>query len=409
MDGTSFAAPIVTGAAALVLGINPQLSAPEARHLLMTGAESVMRFADAASAAYRGYVGFSAVGPSLLLHAGNSARAARLTRDVELKTLPAVALAKGARRAVDFDVEIPATGVRALDVVFLVDVSSSYGDDISTLRRQAGAIVDSLSARGIDVQFGVAAFADFPSPPYGATGDMPFQRLTRITSNRATVLAGINALSLQFGEDLPESQLEALYQVATGAGRDINGDGIYDTASGDIPAQPMGFRPGAAKVVLFATDAEFHDSDTNPAYPGAGFAQTTAALRDAGIRVIALQSGSEAAAAAAIDRLLTTTGGASYQLSNDSAQIAEAVVAGIDSTLAQIEVSSEKIAGAEWMVDIVQDKIFARPGDTVRFTVTLEGQRSESVDNLDHDLYVWVRGNGSALLQRVKIPVQVRR
>lgn len=409
MDGTSFAAPLVTGSAALVQGINPQLSTPETRHLLMTGAEAVVGFADAARAAYKGYAGANAVGPKLLLNVGNSARAAKLTREVNLQTLPQVALAKGARQAVSFDVEIPTTGVRALDVVLVVDVSGSYGDDIATLQQQAGAIVDALSARGIDVQFGVSAFADFPVAPFGRAGDRAFQRLTRVTSDKASVLAGINALRLQDGEDSRESQLEALYQVATGAGRDINTDGSYDAAAGDVTPQPMGFRPGAAKVVLFATDAGFHDRDTHPAYPGAGFADTVAALEAAGIRVIALQSGGSSSAAADIGRLVAATGGASYQLSADSAQIAQAIAAGIDATLAEVEVTAEKIAGAEWITDLAQDKTLARPGEKVRFTATLQGQRSESVDGLAYDLYLWVRGNGSALIQRVRIPVQVAR
>lgn len=407
MDGTSFATPLVTGAAALIQGINTQLSAPEVRYLLVNGAEATLSFADAAKAAYGGYSGANAATPNLLLNVGNSARAAKLTRDAALQTLPEVSLAKGASKTVTFEVEIPATGVRALDVVFLVDVSGSYGDDIATLKRQASAIVDALSARGIDVQFGVSAFADFPFSPYGGSGDQAYQRLTRVTANKSAVLSGINALSLQYGNDEPESQLEALYQVATGSGRDINGDGTVDGSAGDIAPQPMGFRPGAAKVVLFATDANFHDADTESGYPGAGYSRTVTALKAQGIKVIALQSGSTATAAADIARLVSATGGASYQLSWDSAQIADAIAAGIDTSLAEIEVGVDKVAGAEWFSGITQDKTHAKPGERVKFTATLQGQRSQSVDNLAYDLYLWVRGNGSALLQRVKQPVRV--
>ena len=123
--------------------------------------------------------------------------------------------------------------------------------------------------------------------------------------------------------------------------------------------------------------------------------------------MIALQSGSVGSAAKDIERLVTATGGSSYQLTSDSAAIAAAIADGIDSTLASVEVSSEKIAGAPWIKGITQDKAVAAPGETVRFTVALEGQKSKSIDRLAYDLYVWVRGNGSALLQRVKIPVQV--
>lgn len=408
LDGTSFSTPIVTGSAAVVLGINPALSAPEARHLLIQGAEATLSFADAAAAAYRGYAGSNASTPNRLLNTGNSARAAKLTRNAALTTLPAVQLAKGERKTVQFDVDIPATGVRALDVVFLIDVSGSYRDDIATLKRQAGAIVDALLARGIDVQFGVSEFSDFPIGDFGDSGDSAFRRLTRITGDKAAVLAGIDALSIKSGDDDPESQLEALYQVATGAGRDINRDGTHNAAAGDTAPQPMGFRPGAARVVLFATDAPFHDRDRESTYPGAGFTETVSVLKAQGIRVVALQSGSIDSAAADIARLVSATGGAAYQLSSDSAQIAQAIAAGVDATLAELELSVERVAGADWVVEVTQDKTKARPGEKVRFTATLQGQRSESVDRLAYDLYLWVRGNGQALIQRVKIPVEVR-
>jgi Subtilase family/von Willebrand factor type A domain len=407
LSGTSFSAPIVAGTAAVVQGVNPSLSAPETRFLLLNGAEATVTFADAKAARYKGYEGSNATGPNLLLNAGNSAKAAKLTRDSSYRALPAVALAKGERKTVTFDVELPSTGVRALDVVFLVDVSGSYGDDIASLKRQASAIVDSLAARGIDVHFGVSEFADFPLASYGANGDNAYRRLARITNDKPSVLSAINALTIRDGGDEPEAQLEALYQVATGSGRDINGDRNYDGSAGDVAPQPMGFRTGAAKVVLLATDARFHDRDVESGYPGSGFGSTVDALKAQGVRVIALQSGSTSSATADIARLVTATGGAAFQLSSDSAQIAAAIAAGIDATLAEVVVTAETIAGAEWIVDLTQDKPKAAPGGKVTFIATLQGQRAESVDRLAYDLYIWVRGNGSALIQRVKIPVEV--
>jgi len=406
-NGTSYAAPLVTGAASIVQGINSELSAPETRYLLLNGTEATVRFSNMQTANFQGYTGSSAVGPALLLNAGNSAAAARLTRGATLKVLDSVRLSRGQTTDVTFDVEIPVTGVRALDVVFVVDVSGSYADDIATLQRQASGIVDALVARGLDVQFGVTEFADFPLTPYGDAGDTAFRRLTRITGDKATVVSGINALRLKSGRDEPESQLEALYQVATGKGRDINSDGSYNAAAGDISAQPVGWRTGAAKVILFATDARFHDADTEAGYPGAGFAVTIAALKAQGIKVIALQSGATGSAAADIARLVNATGGAAYQLATDSARVAEAIAAGIDTTLAEVDVTVEKIAGAEWITKLTQDKAKAKPGEKVRITAQLTGQRNASVDELKYDLYLWARANGSGLLQRVRIPVAV--
>lgn len=406
-SGTSYAAPLVVGAASILQGINNQLSAPETRYLLMKGAETSISFTDMKVAKFRGYTGPDATGPAQQLHVGNAAAAARLTRDARLQVLDTVHLALGQSQKVSFDVDIPSTGVRALDVVFVIDVSGSYENDIATFKGQAGGIVDALLARGIDVQFGVTEFADFPLSPYGATGDVPFRRLARLTADKEAVLAGINALRLKDGNDEAESQLEALYQAATGKGRDINGDGAIDATIGDIAPQPVGWRTGAAKVVLFATDARFHDSDTEPRYPGVGFKAAVAALQAQGIKVIALQSGTTGTAAADIARLVSATGGSSYQLSTDSARVAEAIAAGIDASLAEVDVTVESIAGAEWIGKITQDKARARPGEMVRFTAELTGQRNASIDALKYDLYLWVRANASALLQRVRIPVEV--
>ena len=195
-NGTSFSAPIVAGSASLLMGVNAELSAPEIRFLLMDSAEATIGFSDAKTAKYKGYVGENASGPNRLLNVGSAAKAAKLTRDASLTTVDVVSLAKAENKEVSFDVVIPDTGVKALDVVFVVDVSGSYGDDIATLKRQAASIVDALQARGIDVQFGISAFSDFPMGGYGSSGDFGFRRLTRITGDRAEVLAGINSLSL---------------------------------------------------------------------------------------------------------------------------------------------------------------------------------------------------------------------
>lgn len=406
-DGTSYAAPLVLGVAGIIQGISPDLSAPETRYLIMQGAEAGLTHADIKSVAYKGYVGENALEPGLLLNAGNSAKASKLVRNVALDTLPVVSLVKDATKDVSFDVSVPSTGVPALDVVFLVDVTGSYADDISTLKSQASTIVDSLFAKGIDIQFGVAAFADFPIIPFGSTVDIAFQRLSKVTGDKTAVLNAINALSIKSGYDEPEAQLEALYQVATGAGRDLNGDGVINVAAGDFAPQSMGFRTGAAKIVLLSTDASFHDSDSDWTYPGAGFTATTNALKAQGITVIVLQSGTTSSAAADIAKLVAAVGGSSYQLSTSSAEITNAISAGVDTALAQVALTVDKVGGDEWVTSIMPAVVNASPGEKVTFTVSLVGRKSQSIDDLNYDAYLWVRGNGSAVMKRVKIPIKV--
>lgn len=78
----------------------------------------------------------------------------------------------------------------------------------------------------------MGSFLDFPIDPYGfeSSGDKAFFLNQVITGDTDAVIDGINQLDnpLHFGADGPESQLEALYQAATGEGIDINSDGDYD-------------------------------------------------------------------------------------------------------------------------------------------------------------------------------------
>lgn len=122
------------------------------------------------------------------------------------------------------------------------------------------------------------------------------------------------------GGDNPESQLEALYQVATGVGRDVNDDGDY-TDFGELTPSSIGWRTGALRVVFFATDAPFHDSDTESSYPGAGSVETVMALQEAGIQVVGLQSGDSSSAQSDILSIVSATGGSSFALSSDSSEI----------------------------------------------------------------------------------------
>lgn len=68
------------------------------------------------------------------------------------------------------------------------------------------------------------------------------------------------------GGDLPESQYEALFQVLTGAGRDLTNNGDMNDV-GEIAPSNIGWTMGRSRVIYLLTDASFHDSDTE-AYPG---------------------------------------------------------------------------------------------------------------------------------------------
>lgn len=141
----------------------------------------------------------------------------------------ATTLVKEATASFEVPVTIPDSGVRLLDVIICTDLTGSYSDDIETLETQARAIIEELANRMENVQFGVTSFADFPFSPYGAqfAGNEAFYLDQPITDKLSEVYAAIDGLCTRYGSDGPESQYEALFQIATGEGLALNGDGDY--------------------------------------------------------------------------------------------------------------------------------------------------------------------------------------
>ena len=177
-------------------------------------------------------------------------------------------------------------GASKLDIVFLYDVSGSFGDDIYAFRSQASSLMDAICADFADVQFGVATFCDYPFNPWGDGGDEAFHLYQSLTSDKQQVTNVINSIYTTSGFDEPEAQLEGIYQTTTGLGRDVNGDGDYDD-TGDIAPTSMGWRPGSKRIILFSTDAPFHVKGEG-SYPGPSFEETIQALQDNAVSVVGL-------------------------------------------------------------------------------------------------------------------------
>ncbi len=403
-DGTSFSAPIVTGAAGLIKSINPTLSPPELKHILIANADSSLQFSAEAIAA-------GTNSPKKILNIEASLKSALLTKDISKEVHGSINLNKNVSKTVEIQVTVPEQTISGLDILFLIDVSGSYGDDIDTLQSQADSIIDNIESKGIDTAYGVAAFSDFPISPYGgeSEGDKAFFRLQPITSDIPSVKTAIDKLDnpLHFGNDGPEAQLEALFQSATGAGRDINKNGNY-TDTGDLPPLSVGWREGALKVILFATDATFHDADSETNYPGAGKIATIEALQDKNIIVYGLQSGSSSSVLAEIESITSVTNGSVFQLSHDSSLIADAIASAVDEFLSKTDIELSIFAGQEWISNVVpsiyEDIL---PDQTVSFSLELMGIKQSGMNSLDYQIELWAIGNGGVVLGRYKIPIHV--
>lgn len=199
---------------------------------------------------------------------------------------------------IELDLSVEAV-IGAADIAFLIDVTASMDQEISRIRNRLRDVIAPAIREAIpDSRLAVATFADFPVGDYGsaARGDTPFQLQLPMTDDITAVQAAVNAIEMGDGRDIEESQVEALYQLATGEGR-----GSYVPPSAGCPSGGRGyacFRGDAMAVVLLFTDAEFHNgpggdhpygSDVVPR--PADYDDALAALRRLDMRVIGFDSG----------------------------------------------------------------------------------------------------------------------
>lgn len=194
------------------------------------------------------------------------------------------------------------------DILLLVDNSSSMAHEIDGIRAQlVDVLVPRIAERVNDAQLGVAVFSDFGEREVGERSH-PYQLLQPITDDVDRVLEAAQRIELEYGGDSPETQLEALYQVATGEGL-----GIYVDPGPNCPQGGRAgvcFRAGAFPIVMLFTDAPMRNVigigesgeaspveivnpvENEPFIPYLReYDETMAALQAESIRVVGLWSG----------------------------------------------------------------------------------------------------------------------
>ncbi len=137
-----------------------------------------------------------------------------------------------------------------LDMYFLEDLTGSFSDDVETVQELVPNVVTAIHDFQPDSLFGLGSFMDKPIEPFGQNyddygyygdyqSDYVYANNLNLTTDQAAFSSALNALVLGSGNDWPESQLEALMQVA-------------------LHSNEIGFRSGAVKTVVLMTDADYH-------------------------------------------------------------------------------------------------------------------------------------------------------
>lgn len=198
------------------------------------------------------------------------------------------------------------TQIRTADVYVLMDTTGSMGGELSRLRTDltsgsflsgcGNGILGAIRCTIPDAWFGVGFHDDYPRTPFGSPGcDSVLGHRTDITATLSSAQTGVNGLGLHCGYDGPESNIQAMYAVATGAGF----SGYLANRSG-CAAGRWGYpcwRSGTIPILINITDAPYHNGPPDPGgtYPYSGvpaptWTQVVDALNARDIRVITVQS-----------------------------------------------------------------------------------------------------------------------
>jgi len=206
------------------------------------------------------------------------------------------------------------------DVFFLVDTTGSMGGAISNVQSTLSTvIVPALEAAIADLRMGVGQYRDFPTSPFGSSGDFPFRLQTPLTDSVPNVQSALDGLSAGGGADGPESMVEALYQTAAGG---------CSTGAGRGEAC---FRTEATPMVVVVTDAQTHNGPggANPySFSSRSWFDAVSSLNGIGAKVL----GAEVRGGTHLQTLAEETG--SYKLDGSPA-VYSAAGGSVDTAVAE--------------------------------------------------------------------------
>lgn len=269
------------------------------------------------------------------------------------------------RQTLNIDLPPLDQGTTQLDLVLLMDNSSSMGPTLETVKATILDMVSAIRDRAPDTRFAVATFADHPNFD-GAPGDLPYQILSPFTTSETALKQAVDTATLMDGGRIPESTLFALSETTS-----------------------LDWRPGALKVIVLFTDATSHDID-----PGADQVLDTAddvspeeviqQLQAKNIIVVGIRTEDVAATEAFIDFLARGTDGVSILL-NDSSQIPNVLIEQVGLLVAdKLALTPVQMTfgttSKEWLVISPNAFDYPREGGTVSVEVEIIPQNATLPD-----------------------------
>ncbi len=297
------------------------------------------------------------------------------------------------------------TSIGVADVYFLIDTTGSMGGPLANVQTSLTRISAELTTVIPDLQMGVGHHDDFPfadpdifsfGDSYGSPGDSPYENRQDITASLSAVQTALNGLTLGSGNDGPESQVEGLYQTATGAGAGGATETWRYVPSGEtfhLPHRECAmspdeisprrgypcFRPGSLPIIVLVTDVTWHngstgaDSYANIAPNAHTFGDAAAALNDIGARFIgACVNGGGRSDAEAMARATGSVDGSGMPLVYDATggEVSNVIIEGIQTL----------VGGTPQDVSTTTENVDGNPDDTdarffIKAITPVEGYR----------------------------------
>lgn len=312
------------------------------------------------------------------------------------------------------------------DVVFMFDTTGSYGSLVYQFGEQSQSIMAAIKEQlGENVQFGIASFADYPFHGWGDYNDYAYRIDHPLTSNTQAIRDTFaNSNWWYGGNDGPESTLEALYQLATGEGRDVDKNGSYED-HGDIKPASIGWRPGSTRIVFLGTDIDFHRGgepaygDGEPQdwwekpyyYPGPTWEETTKALMDNGITVVGLVPGD----ITDVRNLLVDIGSVhrngdplTFTFDYSGAQITSEVLSAVELSASALRFTVRAVGDEKgFFTGTEPERITIYPGEEASFELKFEGKVEPGVVDQIYTFELELVAGGGRVIGRIPISILV--
>ena len=345
LGGTSMACPHVSGTAGLCFAINPELTGPQVKQILIT------------SSTGRYYLEKN--GECGLVNAQKAVVLSQKTKGEPAKEVNKLIGSKAS----------------GLDLCFVVDTTGSMGDDIDDAKANMDEILAALSAKGGSYRVALVDYRD--TKERGGSEDYPSKVQLEFTADETAIRSAIDGLTLGYGGDNPETVFSGLAEAAG-----------------------LDWRKDAKKVIIVLGDAPPHDPEPDTGYTyeqiltlltgsgiGIDYKNSDERVLDQGVITLYAVSSEASGDASDFFKQITEDTGGKYNNVDDADEIAGEMIGYIDDIEVDAGYSFDLDFGREYGEQEVD--LYTKDGEYL-FAFETDSRGRFVVDRMDEKEYSFV-------------------